>query len=261
MGKAVNRAAAPGNIGWAAIAVGVAAVVAALVASTSGVGRGFAFGFGAFIVFFGVLAVAAHNRTPDYWGLFTVGLAMIVVPFLGNGYAADLGASWTCWVAGGIAMVLGGVGWVSTRTPTEYGIHEVGGRPTKRPAESYWLARAALVVALAAVLLGIAVHSTAAGAAVTIGLGGMTAVVAVWSMLAADPTHDFLTMAVTGFALFLSPWVAGFAGDNAAWTTWIAGGIIAATGVSGYLRGEHLAFGTTVERDAIAQYREQYRRS
>jgi hypothetical protein len=31
-------------------------------------------------------------------GLVVVGLAMFIVPFLGNGYTYDLGASWTCWV-------------------------------------------------------------------------------------------------------------------------------------------------------------------
>ena len=87
-------------IGWAAVAVGVCAVVASFVASSTRVGEGFAFGFGAFIAFFGVLAVLAHNRTPDHWGLVVVGLAMFIVPFLGNGYKPDPGASWTCWVAG-----------------------------------------------------------------------------------------------------------------------------------------------------------------
>ena len=83
-------------IGWAAVGVGVCAVVAAFTASSTRVGEGFAFGFSAFIAFFGLLAVLARNRAPDHWGLVTVGLAMFMVPFLGNGYNADLGASWTC---------------------------------------------------------------------------------------------------------------------------------------------------------------------
>ena len=43
------------------------------------------------------------------------------------------------------------------------------------------------------------VHSSPVGVAVTIGLGAMTAVIAVWSLLAVDPTRDYLTLA----ALFL----------------------------------------------------------
>lgn len=247
-------------IGWAATAVGVAAVVAALAASTTDVGQGFTFGFGAFIVFFGLLSVAARDRNAEYWGLVVVGLAMFIVPFLGNGYAADPGASWTCWAAGAAAMIFGGVGWVSGKTPIESDIDDVSGGPAKRGAESFWIGRVVLVVALATVLLGIAVRTTAAGTAVTIGLGGMTAVIAVWSLLAVDPTHDFLTMAVTGFALFLSPRVAGFAGDSAARTAWIAGVVVTAPGAAGYLRGQNLNFGATVAQDTAAHYRKQYRR-
>jgi apolipoprotein N-acyltransferase len=111
----------------------------------------------------------------------------------------------------------------------------------------------------AAVLLGIAAHTTPAGTAVTIGLGGLTAVIAVWSLLSVDPTHDYLTLAVTGFALFLSPWVGGFAGDDAAWAAWVAGVLATALGVFGYLRGERLNFATTVHDDAAEQYRERFR--
>src|SRR5271167_2760970 len=67
-------------IGWAAVAVGVCAVVAAFAASSTRVGEGFAFGFGAFIAFFGLLAVLARNRTPDHWGLVVVGLAIVHGP-------------------------------------------------------------------------------------------------------------------------------------------------------------------------------------
>jgi len=232
--------------------------VAALAASSTRVGEGFAFGFGAFIVFFGVLAVLAFNRGPDYWGMVVVGLAMFTVPFLGNGYNADPGASWTCWVAGGIAMILGGVGWVRAKRRSPDTINEVGGGQGLRRQLSFWIGRAALVVGLGTVLLGIASDTTAAGVAVTIGLGALTAVVAVWSLLAVDPTHDFLTLAVTGFALFLSPWVAGFAGDNAAWTAWVAGALATALGAAGYLRGERLDFTTTVRDDAAARYRKRF---
>lgn len=246
-------------IGWAAVAVGVAAVVAAFAASSTQVGEGFAFGFGAFVAFFGVLAVLARNRRPDHWGLVVVGLAMFIVPFLGNGYAADPGASWTCWVAGGLAMILGGVGWAGGKTPSEYGINRIGSGQALRSTESFWTGRAALLVGLATVLLGIAIHDTTTGTAVTIGLGGLMAVIAVWSLLAVDPTHDFLTLAITGFALFLSPWVGGFVGDNAAVTAWVAGAAATALGVAGYLRGEGLNFAATVHDDAAEQYRDRFR--
>lgn len=246
-------------IGWAAIAVGVCAVVAAFAASSTRVGEGFAFGFGAFIAFFGVLAVVARHRTPDHWGLVVVGLAMVIIPFLGGGYQTDLGASWTCWVAGVLAMILGGVGWIGDKVPSESGVNEIGSSQTKRSGLSFWIGRAALAVGLATVLLAIAAQPTAAVAAVLICLGGLAAVIAVWSLLAVDPTHDFLTLAITGFALFLSPWVAGFVGGTVAWTAWVAGAILTALGVGGYWRGERLDFATTVHDDAEARYRDRYR--
>ncbi|OBG25323.1 hypothetical protein A5764_06975 [Mycobacterium sp. 852002-51057_SCH5723018] len=120
------------------------------------------------------------------------------------------------------------------------------------------MGRAALAVGFATVLLGIATHKTTVGTAVMIGLGGLTAVIAVWSLLAADPTHDFLTLAITGLALFLSPWVGGFGGDNAV-TAWVTGALTAALGVAGYLRGENLNFAATVHDDAAERYRARYR--
>lgn len=246
-------------IGWAAMAIGVGAAVAAFVATSTRAGEGFTFGFGAFIAFFGVLAVLARNRTPDHWGLLVVGLAMFSVPFLGNGYNADPGASWTCWVAGGLAMILGGAGWVGGKPATEFGVNELGGDPALRGRLSFWIGRAALALGFATILLGIAALTTAAGTALTIGLGGLTAVFAVWSLLAVNPTHDFLTMACTGLALLLAPWVGGFAGDVAGWTAWVSGALITALGVAGYWRGERLDFATTVRADAVERYREQYR--
>jgi hypothetical protein len=226
-------------IGWAAIGVGVCAVIAAFAASSTEVGRGLTFGFGAFIVFFGVLAVLAHNRTPDDWGLAVVGFAMIAAPFVVNGYSYDRGASVTCWVAGGLSMTLGAVAWLCCRMPTEYGMNEMGDSQRLRHPWSYLIGRLAL--------------------AVTIGLGGLIAVISVWSLLASDPTHDFLSLAITGFALFLTPWVAGFAGDNSAWTAWVAGAIASALGIVGYLRDDRLDFATAVRDDSVEKYRSRYR--
>lgn len=246
-------------VGWVAIFIGVGAVVSALAFSSTRVGEGFAFGFGAFIAFFGALSVLAHNRTPDHWGLVVVGLAMFIVPFVGNPYSYDRGASWTCWVAGGLAIILGGFAWTHDRTPTEYGFTELGDRQRLRHSWSYWIGRLALIIGLASVLLGIALHSTAAGTAVTVGLGGLIAVVAVWSLLASEPTHNFLTLAITGFALFLSPWVAGFTGDNLALTAWVAGALAATLGVVGYLQDERLDFAADVRQDSAEQYRRRFR--
>lgn len=246
-------------VGWVAVAIGVCAVGSAFAFSSTRVGEGFAFGFGAFIAFFGALSVFAHNRVPDHWGLLVVGLAMFTVPFLANPYSYDRGASWTCWVAGGLAMILGGFAWLHDRTPTEYGITEMGDSQRLRHPWSYWIGRLALIIGLASVLLGIALRSTAAATAVTVGLGAMIAVVAVWSLLASEPTHDYLTLAIMGFALFLSPWAAGFTGDNLAWTAWLAGALAVTLGAVGYLQDERLDFSTAVREDSAERYRRRFR--
>jgi len=155
-------------------------------------------------------------------------------------------------------MVLGGIGWTGGKPPTETGVNEIGDDQAMRSGLSFWIGRAALVVGLVTVLFGIAARTTPAGVAVMIGLGVLTAVIAVWSLLAVDPTHDFLTLAVTGFALFLSPWVAGFAGDGAAWIAWVSGVLAAAIGVGGYLRGERLNFATAVREDSAQRYRKRF---
>ncbi|GAA2572070.1 SPW repeat protein [Mycolicibacterium diernhoferi] len=234
-------------------------MVSAFAFTTTQVGQGLAFGFGAFIVFFGALSVLAHDRAPDHWGLAVVGLAMFTVPFIGNGFSYDRWSSWTCWLAGGLAVILGGFAWMHDRTTTEYGISDVGDSQRLRHPWSYWIGRLALIVGLAAVLLSIGLPATAAPRAVTIGLGAMIAVVAVWSLLASEPTHNFLTLAIVGFALFLSPWVAAFSGDGIAWTGWVAGGLATALGVAGYVRGERGDFATAVRDDSTERYRRRYR--
>jgi hypothetical protein len=246
-------------IGCAAIAVGLGAVAAAVTTSSTRIGEGFALGFGAFIAFFGVLAVLARNRRPDHWGLVVVGLAMFIVPFLGNGFTADRAASWTCWVAGGVAMILGGIGWTSSQPPIPNGLNRIGSGQALRSASSFWVGRAALAIGLATVVWALATANTTIGTAVTIGLGGLIAVIGLWSLLAVDPTYDFLTLAITGFALFLSPWVGGFVGADAAVTAWVVGALVTTLGVAGYLRGEHLDFAAMVRRDAAQQYRRTFR--
>jgi hypothetical protein len=102
------------------------------------------------------------------------------------------------------------------------------------------------------------VQSSPVAVAVTVGLGGFTAVIAVWSLLAADPTRDYLWLSVAGFALFLAPWLAGFAAEVVTWAAWGPGFIATALGVVGYLRGESLDFARTVRDDAHARYRQRF---
>ncbi|MGX9787617.1 hypothetical protein [Mycobacterium sp. MMS18-G62] len=187
------------------------------------------------------------------------GFVLFLLPWLGAGFVPDPAAAWTAWVVGFLAMVLGAIGWLSSRPPTVYGINENTSSQTKPSAVARCISIAALVVGVGAVVLGATVvQPSPAAVAVTVGLGGFTAVIAMWSMLAADPTRDYFSLAVVGSALFLAPWLAGFADNEAAWAAWVPGLTATALGVAGYLRGETLNFARTVRDDAHTRYRQQF---
>jgi hypothetical protein len=247
-------------IGSAALAAGIGAVVASITLTSTPAGQGLTLGFGAFIAFFAFLSLLARNQTPTHWGLFVAGFVLFLLPWLGEGFAPDPAAARTAWVVGFLAMALGAVGWLNGRPPTVYGINENTSSQTRPSAVAGWISRAALVVGLGTVVLGATVvQSSPAAIAVTVGLGGFTAVIAMWSLVAVDPTRDYFTLAVVGFALFLAPWLAAFAGDEAAWAAWIPGFIAAALGMAGYLRGESLDFAQTVRNKADARYGQRFR--
>lgn len=63
----------PKVVGWAATAVGLGAVASSVTLSSTRVGEGLGVGSGAFIVLFGLLSLAARNRTLTHWGLFVMG--------------------------------------------------------------------------------------------------------------------------------------------------------------------------------------------
>ena len=247
-------------IGSAALVVGIGAVVASIALTSTPAGQGLTLGFGAFIAFFALLSLLARNQTPTYWGLFVAGFVLFLLPWLGAGFTPDPAAAWTAWVAGFLTMALGAVGWLNSRPPTVYGINENTSSQTTPSTVARWISRAALVVGLGTVVLGTTVaQPSPAAVAVTVGLGSFTAVIAMWSLLAADPTRDYFTLAVVGFALFLAPWLAAFAHGETAWAAWIPGFIATALGVAGYLRGESLDFARTVNDDAHARYRQRFR--
>lgn len=130
--------------------------------------------------------------------------------------------------------------------------------PTTAGAGLYWPECPALMVGTAAALLAGVMHSSPPATCFTVGLGGFIAVLALWSLLATDPTIDHLKIATTGLALFIAPWVAGFTADRGAWTAWVAGFIVTALGVAGYLRGEALDYPRLVRDEAVAAYQRRF---
>jgi hypothetical protein len=161
-------------------------------------------------------------------------------------------------VSGFVVLALGLMAWTHDGPPTETGINEYGIGNPKRPTPGAWVGGPALVVGIAAAAVAGVMHSSPATTSFTVGLGGLIAVLALWSLLATDPTVDHLKIATTGLALFIAPWVFGFAADRGAWTAWVAGFIVTALGVAGYLRGESLDYTRLVRDEAVASYQRRF---
>ncbi|MGW3480537.1 SPW repeat domain-containing protein [Rhodococcus indonesiensis] len=111
----------------------------------------------------------------------------------------------------------------------------------------------ALILGIATMTASVWFDTTAVGSGVTLGLGAIAAIYALWSLIARDPTKDHWSLSVVGLILFISPWIGQFAGDGAAWTAWIAGALIMLVGSSAYLADE--------SADVTASTREQERRA
>jgi hypothetical protein len=96
------------------------------------------------------------------------------------------------------------------------------------------------------------------GAGFTLGLGAMTVMYGMWSLIARDPTRDHWALSVVGLVLGISPWVGGYAGDEAAWVAWIAGLALLALGGAAYIADEAANVAQTVRVKALATYQLQH---
>jgi hypothetical protein len=99
-----------------------------------------------------------------------------------------------------------------------------------------WVGWTALVIGAATVAASILVSSTQAGRGLTLGFGVLTALFGLCSVLARNPQPDHWGLLVVGLVLCMLPWIAGFAGDGAAWTAWLAGYIVMPLGGVAWVR-------------------------
>src|ERR1700737_2843102 len=100
--------------------------------------------------------------------------------------------------------------------------------------------------------------TTPVGAGFTLGLGAMTVIYGVWSLIARDPTRDHWALSVVGLVLGISPWVGLYAGDGAAWGAWIGGLCLLAVGGAAYVADEAVNVAETVRVKALASYQLQH---
>ncbi|WP_245547099.1 SPW repeat protein [Nocardia brevicatena] len=83
----------------------------------------------------------------------------------------------------------------------------------------------------------------------------MTAIYAMWSLLARNPAKDHWALSVIGLMLFMAPWVGGFAGDAAAWVAWTTGLLIALAAGTAYVNDEADHVAETTRVNELVTYR------
>ena len=89
----------------------------------------------------------------------------------------------------------------------------------------------------------------------TLGLGAMTVMYAAWSLIARDPTRDQWAMSVVGLVLAIAPWIGGYAGDTAAWVSWIGGVTLMGLAGAAYIADERNEITRTERIKALVEYR------
>lgn len=100
-------------------------------------------------------------------------------------------------------------------------------------------------VGLGTLALGLVIMSssfwadtTPVGTGFTLGFGAIASIFALWSLVARNPIKDHWSLSVVGLILFIGPWVGQFAGDAAAWTSWIGGALIMVLSGAAYIHDE-----------------------
>ncbi len=101
-------------------------------------------------------------------------------------------------------------------------------------------------------------QTTPVGAGFTLGLGAMTLMFGGWSLIARDPTRDHWAMSVVGLVLAIAPWIGGYAGDSAAWVSWIGGLSLMVLAGAAYIADEANEVTRTERVKALAKYQVQH---
>ena len=101
-------------------------------------------------------------------------------------------------------------------------------------------------------------QTTPVGAGFTLGLGAITLMYGGWSLIARDPTRDHWAMSVVGLVLAIAPWIGGYAGDGAAWVSWIGGAALMVLAGTAYIADEAGAVTETERIKALAKYQAQH---
>jgi hypothetical protein len=128
-------------------------------------------------------------------------------------------------------------------------------------ARAYAVGWTAIAIGLATAITPTWATTTPAGAGFTLGLGAMTVIFGMWSLIARDPTRDHWALTVVGLVLEMAPWVGGFAGDGAAWVAWTTGLLLMVLAGAAYINDEAANVAETVRVKKLATYLAQHPQS
>ncbi|TCN46295.1 SPW repeat-containing protein [Rhodococcus sp. SMB37] len=119
---------------------------------------------------------------------------------------------------------------------------------------------AAALLGLVTMSAGIWADTTPVGSGLTLGFGALATLYALWSLIARNPTKDHWALSVVGLVLFVVPWVGQYAGDAAAWTSWISGALIMLIAGTAYVQDESDDLTEKTERHDRETYRVEHTR-
>lgn len=123
---------------------------------------------------------------------------------------------------------------------------------------------AALLIGLGGIVMAGA-DLTTSGAGLTLGFSALVALSGLLSLLARSPAPDHWALVVSSLVLFTLPWIAGFAGNRAAWAAWVAGAIVLTLRAIGWFTRQtgdgirHTAYGMRGYGVAVTSKRRSFR--
>ncbi|MEU4432973.1 SPW repeat domain-containing protein [Nocardia rhamnosiphila] len=125
----------------------------------------------------------------------------------------------------------------------------------RRPNRNSIVGWGAMALGLATAATPVWTDTTAAATGLTLGLGALTVIYAMWSLLARNPTKDHWTLSVIGLMLFISPWVGGFVAEGAGWVAWTTGLLLALLAGTAYVSDEAGNVAEAARVDELVTYR------
>lgn len=125
----------------------------------------------------------------------------------------------------------------------------------RRMIENRTVGWAAMALGTVTALIPVWVPTTPAGTSLTIGLGALTVIFAMWSLLARNPAKDHWALSVIGLMLFIAPWVGGFAAEGAGWLAWTTGLLLTLLAGAAYVNDEAGNVAEATRVDEVVTYR------